>query len=288
MIDGRLRSGVSSGGRWGAIALRAFYFFVISTSSRRSTRASSFEGFEKAKRVAHAGGSRERLALGNLSIRCDWGWAPDYVEAMWKMRHHANDRLLGSSPRRPSHPRFPHHRRRVEGVRPRFVLQPTPGRPGWQPRPDSCGRGSTGTPLVFVGSQFLIDDDAVAVLPGPVLQRQRDKSEPAGRHGVPAGKEPIIRFEPQIGAAFHRLGHKMGTDRMPSWAPRRRSRRDRHCQSGDAQGLRARPSPGMSTLARSRSSSASNRPARSAAGTYAISTQSKDREDETTGKCCPR
>jgi GDPmannose 4,6-dehydratase len=30
-------------------------------------------------------GSRERLALGNLSIRRDWGWAPDYVEAMWRM-----------------------------------------------------------------------------------------------------------------------------------------------------------------------------------------------------------
>src|SRR5947209_15574822 len=30
-------------------------------------------------------GSRERLALGNLSIRRDWGWAPEYVEAMWRM-----------------------------------------------------------------------------------------------------------------------------------------------------------------------------------------------------------
>jgi GDPmannose 4,6-dehydratase len=30
-------------------------------------------------------GSGERLALGNLSIWRDWGWAPDYVEAMWKM-----------------------------------------------------------------------------------------------------------------------------------------------------------------------------------------------------------
>jgi GDPmannose 4,6-dehydratase len=30
-------------------------------------------------------GSRERLGLGNLSIRRDWGWAPDYVEAMWRM-----------------------------------------------------------------------------------------------------------------------------------------------------------------------------------------------------------
>jgi GDPmannose 4,6-dehydratase len=34
-------------------------------------------------------GSRERLALGNLSIRRDWGWAPEYVEAMWKMLQRA-------------------------------------------------------------------------------------------------------------------------------------------------------------------------------------------------------
>ena len=27
-------------------------------------------------------GSRERLALGSLATRRDWGWAPDYVEAM--------------------------------------------------------------------------------------------------------------------------------------------------------------------------------------------------------------
>jgi len=32
-----------------------------------------------------AGGSRERLKLGNLEIERDWGWAPDYVEAMWIM-----------------------------------------------------------------------------------------------------------------------------------------------------------------------------------------------------------
>src|SRR5262249_14874758 len=32
-----------------------------------------------------AAGSRERLSLGDLSIRRDWGWAPDYVEAMWKI-----------------------------------------------------------------------------------------------------------------------------------------------------------------------------------------------------------
>jgi GDPmannose 4,6-dehydratase len=36
-----------------------------------------------ASRIAR--GSGERLALGDLSIRRDWGWAPDYVEAMWAM-----------------------------------------------------------------------------------------------------------------------------------------------------------------------------------------------------------
>lgn len=30
-------------------------------------------------------GSNERLELGNLAISRDWGWAPDYVKAMWSM-----------------------------------------------------------------------------------------------------------------------------------------------------------------------------------------------------------
>ncbi len=32
-----------------------------------------------------AAGSRETLHLGNLSVVRDWGWAPEYVEAMWRM-----------------------------------------------------------------------------------------------------------------------------------------------------------------------------------------------------------
>jgi len=32
-----------------------------------------------------AAGSKEKLHLGNISIRRDWGWAPEYVEAMWLM-----------------------------------------------------------------------------------------------------------------------------------------------------------------------------------------------------------
>jgi len=36
-----------------------------------------------AKRIA--AGSAEKLHLGNISIARDWGWAPEYVEAMWLM-----------------------------------------------------------------------------------------------------------------------------------------------------------------------------------------------------------
>ncbi|MDO8989278.1 MAG: GDP-mannose 4,6-dehydratase [Sideroxyarcus sp.] len=32
-----------------------------------------------------AQGSAEKLMLGNIDIRRDWGWAPEYVEAMWRM-----------------------------------------------------------------------------------------------------------------------------------------------------------------------------------------------------------
>ncbi|CAN5610902.1 GDP-mannose 4,6-dehydratase [soil metagenome] len=32
-----------------------------------------------------AAGSTQKLSLGNLNISRDWGWAPEYVEAMWLM-----------------------------------------------------------------------------------------------------------------------------------------------------------------------------------------------------------
>ncbi|HUL58429.1 MAG TPA: GDP-mannose 4,6-dehydratase, partial [Anaeromyxobacteraceae bacterium] len=32
-----------------------------------------------------AAGSEERLRLGNVRVKRDWGWAPEYVEAMWRM-----------------------------------------------------------------------------------------------------------------------------------------------------------------------------------------------------------
>jgi GDPmannose 4,6-dehydratase len=39
-----------------------------------------------AKRIAS--GSKESLYLGNLDVSRDWGWAPEYVEAMWLMLQH--------------------------------------------------------------------------------------------------------------------------------------------------------------------------------------------------------
>lgn len=38
---------------------------------------------QAASRIAN--GSNEKLELGRLDIARDWGWAPDYVEAMWLM-----------------------------------------------------------------------------------------------------------------------------------------------------------------------------------------------------------
>ena len=39
-----------------------------------------------ARRIAD--GSGEKLSLGNVAVRRDWGWAPEYVEAMWRMLNH--------------------------------------------------------------------------------------------------------------------------------------------------------------------------------------------------------
>ncbi|MHB8810465.1 MAG: GDP-mannose 4,6-dehydratase [Desulfobulbaceae bacterium] len=45
-----------------------------------------------------AGGSREKLRLGNLAVQRDWGWAPEYVEAMWLMlqRSEADDFVIAT------------------------------------------------------------------------------------------------------------------------------------------------------------------------------------------------
>lgn len=50
-----------------------------------------------------AAGSKERLQLGNLDIQRDWGWAPEYVEAMWRMlqQHEARDFVIATGQTHP-------------------------------------------------------------------------------------------------------------------------------------------------------------------------------------------
>jgi len=45
-----------------------------------------------------AAGGREKLHLGNITIQRDWGWAPEYVEAMWRMlqQDHAADYVIAT------------------------------------------------------------------------------------------------------------------------------------------------------------------------------------------------
>lgn len=52
-------------------------------SPLRPTRFVTAKIASAAARIAL--GASERLALGDLSIRRDWGWAEDYVDAMWRM-----------------------------------------------------------------------------------------------------------------------------------------------------------------------------------------------------------
>ena len=52
-------------------------------SPLRSSRFVTQKIVQAAKRIA--AGSPEKLTLGRMDISRDWGWAPDYVEAMWLM-----------------------------------------------------------------------------------------------------------------------------------------------------------------------------------------------------------
>jgi GDPmannose 4,6-dehydratase len=53
--------------------------------------------------VAIARGSKERLVLGNVGIERDWGWAPEYAEAMWRMLQHdqPDDYVIATGETRP-------------------------------------------------------------------------------------------------------------------------------------------------------------------------------------------
>lgn len=55
-------------------------------SPLRPTRFVTRKIVSTASRIA--AGSNEKLSVGNISIIRDWGWAPEYVNAMWRMLQH--------------------------------------------------------------------------------------------------------------------------------------------------------------------------------------------------------
>jgi GDPmannose 4,6-dehydratase len=52
-------------------------------SPLRPTRFVTSKIVSTAVRIAN--GSKEKLVLGNIDVCRDWGWAPDYVDAMWRI-----------------------------------------------------------------------------------------------------------------------------------------------------------------------------------------------------------
>lgn len=59
-------------------------------STLRPNRFVTKKIIDTAKRIAN--GSNEKLKLGRLDIARDWGWAPEYVEAMWRILQHQTPR----------------------------------------------------------------------------------------------------------------------------------------------------------------------------------------------------
>jgi len=65
-------------------------------SPLRPTRFVTSKVVSTAVRIAN--GSKDKLQLGNIDISRDWGWAPDYVEAMWRILQQAtpDDFVIGT------------------------------------------------------------------------------------------------------------------------------------------------------------------------------------------------
>ncbi len=104
------------------------------TTSRRAARRRSSPGRSPRARRRIAARRAGELALGNLDARRDWGWAPDYVDAMIRAVRHgiADDFVVatGEPTRSPSSPRR----------RSRERASPTGGRTSPRPAVRAAGR----------------------------------------------------------------------------------------------------------------------------------------------------
>ena len=80
-------------------------------------------------RIAH--GLEDSLVLGNLEARRDWGWAPDYVDAMVRAaRHETADDYVVATGEAHSVEEFALAAFARAGVEPRIVVDPSLARPG--------------------------------------------------------------------------------------------------------------------------------------------------------------
>ena len=128
------------------------------------------------------------------------------------LRQRVVDRNVRLLPGRPGQPRrfvlVLHHRQAYA------EHAPTP--PGFFGQVTHLGGGHAPDrrqvpPLVGMGLKAVVQEYAVARLARTVLQRQGDEiAEPAGRHGVLTGKQPVVGLEPDVRVVFHRLGEQPG------------------------------------------------------------------------------
>lgn len=90
-------------GFWQVASYREAYGLFVCTgllfnheSSLRPNRFVTQKIISGAKEIAL--GNSKKIVLGNLNITRDWGWAPEYVEAMWLMlqTHNADDYVIAT------------------------------------------------------------------------------------------------------------------------------------------------------------------------------------------------
>ena len=73
--------------------------------------------------------------------------------------------------------------------------------------------GGQKRPLIGVWNELLVDEHAVALLTGLLLQRKRNEiPKSTVRQRVLAREEAVVRLESDIGSSLHRFGQDIGAE----------------------------------------------------------------------------
>ena len=126
-----------------------------STTSRRAA-APTFVTRKVTRGIAAIlAGTEEKLYLGNLDARRDWGYAPEYVEAMWRMLQQPERRRLRGRDRRDAHASASSSTSAFALVGPRLAAttssstRATSGRPRWT---SCCGDATKAARVARLGA----------------------------------------------------------------------------------------------------------------------------------------